>query len=165
MDELNTIVNNKSLFVNPSSDPKSDFNSVLILEGLTNTADAFGYAIKEHLPNVLAIVCNNPQKCLGLIPEMYFDCLVCDMDNPELEGAKVIHEFQSRLSPTTVSIACTADIRNEDLWKDQCSPDYVYTKPDKLNSQELQDFASIIKTGISIAHQNRIEAWGYDPDK
>jgi CheY-like chemotaxis protein len=165
MDELNKVVNSKALFVNPSSDPKSDFSSVLILEGRPDTANAFGYAIKEHLSNVLAIVCNDPQKCLNLVPEMYFDCLVCDMDNPELEGAKVIHEFQSRLSPTTVTIACTADSRNEDLWKDRCSPEYVYTKPDKLNAQELMEFASIVKTGLSIAHEYRTEAFGYDPDK
>jgi CheY-like chemotaxis protein len=165
MADLEKIANSKALFVNPSSDPEDMFRSVLILEGSLNIANAFGFAIKEHLTNVLAIVCSDPQKCLSLVPELYFDCLVCDMDKPELEGAKVINEFQSRLSPTTSVVACTSDMKNEALWKDKCEPDCVYHRSDKFNAEDLKEFAGMIKECLSIAHQRRIEACGYDIDK
>ncbi|OGJ95008.1 MAG: hypothetical protein A2487_11500 [Candidatus Raymondbacteria bacterium RifOxyC12_full_50_8] len=165
MEQLKTPTHNKFIYANPALDVKKQFGSVLILECPPEAAAAFGYAIEEYTMNVMAMVLSDPQKGLAALKEMYFDCLVCNMDKPELMGEKIIHEYQTRISPTSCAIACTADMKNEDLWKDLCAPDCVYHRPDKLDAQRLKEFAKMIEMGIDMAHQRRIEALGYDIDK
>jgi CheY-like chemotaxis protein len=119
--------NKLNLYFNPKSNVYGDVNTVIVVDDDEAINRMLCLAITDAHPQIIAVGCIKPERCLPLFLHLYFDILISDINMPGLMGDKVIEALRN-YSPTTFTMAMTGYSMDSAFIAGKAHPDFFLDK-------------------------------------
>ena len=126
--------------VNPDSNPKGFFKSILIIDDDKAYCDCLGSFVADRFKNMMVVCLYIPKKGLEIMKQMYFDVVICDIKMDEISG-DVLIPIIMKMSPSTKIIAMTGWGKHEAFLAGEAKPFRFIVKQNK-ETDETRCFGS-----------------------